>query len=43
MQEEISRCEKAIGHIDASIRLIDPTFDFSTIKLPRRTNKDEVF
>lgn len=43
MQEEISRCEKAIGHLDASIRLIDPTFDFSTIKPPRRTNTDEVF
>ncbi|MEO3432435.1 hypothetical protein [Inquilinus sp. CAU 1745] len=43
MREEISRCEKALEHLDASIRLIDPTFDFSALKPPRRTTPDEVF
>lgn len=43
LEKEIERCDEAMSHIDATIRLFDPEFDFSHIKPRRHVNEDEFF
>jgi hypothetical protein len=43
LEKEIERCDEAMSHIDATIRLFDPEFDFSRIKPRRHLNEDEFF
>ncbi len=43
LEHEIQRCDEAMGHIDASIRLFDAEFDFTRIKPRRHLNEDEFF
>lgn len=43
MQQELHRCEIALGHIDATILLFDPRFDFGSLKPKKPVTEDEVF
>lgn len=43
LEKKIDRCDEAMSHIDATIRLFDPEFDFSRIKPRRHVNEDEFF
>jgi hypothetical protein len=42
MQQEIRRCEIAISHIDATIVLIDPEFDFGSLKPKKPVTNDDL-
>src|SRR5260221_14751634 len=43
LQQELHRCEVALSHIDATILLVDPQFDFSELKPKKQVNEDEIF
>ncbi len=43
MQQEIRRCEVAIEHLDATLRLVDPEFDFSSLKPMKSCVEDDYF
>jgi len=32
LEHEIKRCEEAIGHVDATIHLLDPAYDLTRLK-----------
>lgn len=43
LQQEARRCDEALIHIDATIRLLDPHFDFSDVKPKKLVVEDEIF
>ena len=43
MQQELHRCEVALNHIDATILLVDPQFDFTSLKPKKSVTEDEIF
>lgn len=43
MQQELHRCELAVGHIDATILLFEPQFDFGSLKPKKPVTEDEIF
>ena len=43
LQQESRRCDEAIIHIDATIRLLDPQFDFTDLKPKKHVTEDEWF
>lgn len=43
LQQELRSCEEALGHIDATIQLLDPEFDISNFKPKKACVEDELF
>lgn len=43
LQGEARRCEEAIGHIDATIKLVDPAFNLEEVKPKKPVTWDEIF
>jgi len=43
LEKEARRCEEALVHIDATIRLFDPTYDFTVLKAKKFYTEDEIF
>src|ERR1700743_2025642 len=43
LEREGRRCEEAIVHIDATIRLFDPNFDVSTLTPKQFVTEDDIF
>lgn len=43
LQQESRHCDEAIVHIDATIRLLDPQFDFADLKPKKQVTEDEWF
>jgi len=42
-QQEIGRCENQLYHLDSTIRLLEPDFDFTAIRAKKLVNQDLLF
>ena len=43
LEHEIKTCEEAIGHVDATILLLDPYYDLGKLKPKKFVSEDSLF